>query len=308
MSDSLDNDHDMSSDEGDIKVMPDYTVTNNLYDAAAEIQRSSFTVLRLPPSTARKLEEAWREAIKLFHQTPRLEWTRIVQGHLYGYNVPSSAKRLFRAFPFSTDQPWPNDTFRQASRSVADELRKLLMDILIKLHETNSTSQKMQEEKKEVSAIRDKKRKRQHQDPPLSIMENDNTLAVDAARSPLDYFFYHNQEPSAVNCSEHVDRGLLIAVSLTDVPGLEVLVNSTVEESDSWRWTCPETKVYNSRLYEEVNDSSISDLVCIMAGGQLAEAIAADVPACVHRVRQNLKRSRLSISFELRSNSRQQAY
>ena len=48
-----------------------------------------------------------------------------------------------------------------------------------------------------------------------------------------DYFLYHNRSPGvAANCTAHVDRGVLVAISLTDVPGLEV--------RSGGRWVCPE--------------------------------------------------------------------
>jgi hypothetical protein len=136
-------------------------------------------------------------------------------------------------------------------------------------------------------------------------------------KSPLDYFFYHNRYPSLVNCSEHVDRGVLIVVCLTNVPGLEVLrsCQGSCAEFCIHHFVCPEVLVHNSNLYQEAQDSC-SNLVCIMAGDQLAPLLKtrmgtrdertmnddfANLPmACVHRVRSHLKRTRLSISYELR--------
>ena len=41
-------------------------------------------------------------------------------------------------------------------------------------------------------------------------------------KCPLDYFFYHAPNKNVINCSRHVDRGILICISLTNVIGLEV--------------------------------------------------------------------------------------
>ena len=117
---------------------------------------------------------------------------------------------------------------------------------------------------------------------------------------PLDYFFYHNKFPSEINCSEHVDRGALVVVCLTDVPGLEVR-SSSLSQTSAFR--CPEALVHNTNLYLERNDDSCyPSLVCIMAGDQLCRLLpTTNAPnACVHRVRNPLRRARLSISYELR--------
>jgi len=72
--------------------------------------------------------------------------------------------------------------------------------------------------------------------------------------------------------------------------------------------------VHNANLFTERADYACSDLVCIMAGDQLSQLLKStltattaskensisrvDYPsACVHRVRNRLKRARLSISY-----------
>jgi isopenicillin N synthase-like dioxygenase len=41
-------------------------------------------------------------------------------------------------------------------------------------------------------------------------------------------------------------------------------------------------------------------LICILTGDQLSQLTGTKTPACIHRVRNRLKRARLSISYELR--------
>jgi hypothetical protein len=130
----------------------------------------------------------------------------------------------------------------------------------------------------------------------------------DTTISPLDYFLYHNKVPHSVNCSEHIDRGVLICVCLTSVPGLEVLChnhhhggddNDGDNDNDSSSFVCPEVLTHNANLYQE--PEPCSGLICIMVGDQLSQLLTGTkIQSCVHRVRNNLKRARLSISYELR--------
>lgn len=113
--------------------------------------------------------------------------------------------------------------------------------------------------------------------------------AKEAPLCPLDYFLYHGDKPNAISCSEHVDRGMLICVCLTNVPGLEV--------RDDSAFVCPEVVTHNADLYRD--RQALSGLICIMAGHQLQQTLPG-AKACVHRVRNDLKQSRLSLSYELR--------
>lgn len=304
-----------------------YPVTSTLEEAATEIVRSSFAIFRVPPRTAFTIKDAWRQAAKILNDPPPPPsddnaecWTRIVRGHLHGYNEPSRAKRLFRAFPASPVQPWPNEPFRQASQKVAAQLHGILVACHAHLrdkatvetdlkrwvpnepsHRENESSSSQQEDElfSETAAAtaRASSRKRRRLD------DGEQRIITSLpAHCPLDYFLYHNNDSTAINCSEHVDRGVLIAVCLTDVPGLEILQVKKKEEEDSGgNWFCPEVAIHNSNLYNEKSDSLVSDLICIMAGGDLSRTIERDsVRPCVHRVRKKLKRSRLSISYELR--------
>ena len=129
---------------------------------------------------------------------------------------------------------------------------------------------------------------------------------------PLDYFLYHNMDPNAINCSEHVDRGILICISLTTVQGLEVLSSLTKQ------WICPEDLTVNDE-----DEFGCSEYLCILSGDQLLETMLRDfvheetsenkclelvnhwkkkhsgLSPCRHRVKR-LSRLRLSISYELR--------
>jgi hypothetical protein len=298
-----------------------YSVKSTLEDAAAEIKRSSFTVFRVPPRTAHAMQAAWREAATILSNPPSTsaasncdEWTRIVGGHLHGYNEPSHAKRLFRAFPASSEQPWPNDRFRTVSQTVALQLHEILLTCHAHLRGNplqDAGLKRSQDQSRNETKVREEQivsRREQFQETTTGTNNDDlrKRRRLDQvttnlpANCPLDYFLYHNKDPTATNCTEHVDRGLLIAVCLTDVPGLEILVKEDNKEDCKGNWFCPEVAVHNSNLYNEIPDSSVSDLICIMAGGELSRDIETDVPPCVHRVRNHLKRSRLSISYELR--------
>ena len=272
--------------------MEKFPVTTTLEDAADAIMKSSFAIYQVPATTAERMREAWQEAARILNHPPSVEtkqWTRIVNGHLHGYNEPSPAKRLFRAFPSSKLQPWPTELFRQVSTDLASDLHDVLMECYKCLCRADCSDRviedrpSMKVECHSTSSTPSKRRRLTH---------------IEAQHCPLDYFFYHNRNTNNTNCSEHVDRGLLIAVCLTDVPGLEILMEDV--ESKTTTWLCPEISIHNSNLYREIPASSVSDLICIMAGGQLSQILTNEVPACVHRVRNKLKRARLSISYELR--------
>ncbi len=142
---------------------------------------------------------------------------------------------------------------------------------------------------------------------------------------PLDYFFYHNMNQNVVNCSEHIDRGVLICISLTTVKGLEVLSSLTNE------WVCPEDLTIvdddSPCLNNDVSDKvGCSMYLCILSGDHLMKTISNNIATrhcksdnslvcmtiedlqtmysglepCRHRVKNTLARPRLSISYELR--------
>jgi hypothetical protein len=242
--------------------------------AANFLQKDSFIIYRVDDETALAIDRASLAATNFFRSTAindkKEDYQRIVEGHLYGYNEPSPAKVLFRAFCGSSHQPWPNDTFRIAASEVAQKLHKLLSECCREI------------DRLPILVGNEKPVKRAKS----LLIEDSVDLPETNAQCPLDFFLYHGRlEESVVNCSEHVDRGLLIAVCLTDVPGLEVLPR------EKKSFVCPEERILPS-------DGSYH--VCIMTGDQLKK-IRSDMPACVHRVRNDLMNERLSITYELRA-------
>ena len=280
------------------KTIDDFPITTSLHNAAHEIFKHSFAIYKVPARHTDAIRQSWCEAVAVLNGPPPLpECQQIIEGHLYGYNIPSNAKILFRAFCTSPDQPWPNQSFQQASINVAEKLHELLVECY-----TNIEQLSLKEQQGEFlfSSLLDQeehqpRRKRSR----LTTSSRQSYWTIpptihDTTISPLDYFFYHNKGPdNSINCSEHVDRGVLICVCLTSVPGLEVLCRR------SSSFVCPEVIAHNANLYQE--SKSCSGLICIMAGDQLSQLFPrSGIQPCVHRVRSNLKRSRLSISYELR--------
>lgn len=353
----------------------DFPSCITLNHVAQSIAEHSFAIYRLPSSTSVVIHDAWQQALRFFTLvSPRnkFDCQRIVEGHLYGYNIPSPAKELFRAFCLSPIQPWPcenekdddddhqhrdnnNNTFQKASITVAEELHQLLMDTyqeivryqskeMIGSAEKNDdndgcNNSSINNNNKEVKNKEEQTSNPDHQDTKnlknkrlrpnhpqgtaikmirlkqiqdtstsLHAIHQENAYyPVDnlhILKCPLDYFYYHGRNPKADNCTEHIDRGILIVVCLTPVPGLEV------EMRASTKFYCPEESIAQQQLPMQ-QDSSCFDYskqsspgsamfewVCIMAGGQLFHQTG--IPPCVHRVRNKLPRPRLSISYELR--------
>ena len=225
-------------------------ISTNLCQVAESIVNSSWGIYRVDDDMKDILKVASDEALLFLRgdDESKMDCQRIINGHLYGYNEPSGAKYLFRAYCNSNEQPWPNEKLESVSTKLAGRLHSLLLDCWAAIERQTESSTK-------------------------DIKRDD----VSQTGCPLDYFLYHGKNSKAVNCSEHVDRGVLICICLSNVPGLELYSNGS--------WICP----------EEVDEGS---LVCILAGQQLRQF--SDIPACIHRVRNNLPKQRLSISYELR--------
>lgn len=257
-----------------------FSVSESLTETCESLLKHSFAIHRVNKDAANDISKAWTLAQDFFASSAQQKSSchQIINGNLHGFHTPSDAKELFRAFCGSTQQPWPNDDFQTASEHVAEKLHSLLLkchDELMRksLHNTDEVPSSA---------------KRLKQTTPLDIPSS----ALETVDCPLDYFFYHGDKPNAVSCSEHLDRGILICVCLTFVHGLEVLPRGN-EEREFW---CPE-EICTHQTGEKQKASS--GLVCIMAGDQLKQ-IHPDAKACIHRVRNDLEQSRLSISYELR--------
>jgi isopenicillin N synthase-like dioxygenase len=264
----------MASDNGSA-----FSVCESLSETCESLLTHSFAIHRVNEDTANDISKAWTLAQDFFASSSQQKSSchEIINGNLHGFHIPSNAKELFRAFCGSTQQPWPNDDFSRASEQVAGKLHSLLL----KCHnELMRKSLYNTDEGVPSSAA-----KRLKQTSPLDIPLS----ALETVDSPLDYFFYYGDKPNAVSCSEHVDRGILICVCLTLVPGLEVLPRG------ERKFVCPEEIC----MHQTGEKASAPGLVCIMAGDQLKQ-IHPDAMACVHRVRNDLTQSRLSISYELR--------
>jgi hypothetical protein len=263
----------------------------------------------------------------------------IQDGHLMGFHIPSPAKYLFRAYCDMNDQhtnrnvgkkdpqPWPSESFRIASCRLARKLDGILnqccSEIRAQITEpqtkdtdtdtnTNTTTH--------TNTAGTKKRKWAGQSQSESESESNSDSSNNNIRlrrpahnnnhCPLDYFLYHGSADPAArvsNCTAHVDRGFLIAICLThNSPGLEVLPTATSNSNtnkqtaiDYPQYVCPEDSTQRASLFTEA--TSCTNLLCILAGDQWRQLDPdTAVQACVHRVRSNLRTSRLSISYELR--------
>ena len=268
----------LDGDDGKAIAFP---VTETLSQAANCVLKHSFAVYRVDEDTAEAIRVAWLQARRFFASEDSSSFHRVVKGHLHGFHVPSDAKVLCRAFCGSSLQPWPNDEFQHASEQVANKLHRLLLDCYEELMRKSCN----ENDDEEVPW------KRLRKTSPFSIPK----AATETEDCPVDYFLYHIDKPNAISCSEHVDRGVLICVCLTNVPGLEV------RPRDQSTFICPEIHTHNANLYGD--RQACSGLVCIMAGDQLKQT-NPHVKACVHRVRNDLKQARLSITYELRALNR----
>jgi hypothetical protein len=348
----------------------DFHITKTLPGAANEILKRSYALYEVPETTGDKIQTAHREAVRFFNcecddsGAALRKYQKIIDGHLYGFNEPSPAKQVFRAFVHSPHQPWPtssksdgSNVFRQSSMDLVDDLHKMLVECydhiissssLCRMTKNRQTCCLSQQEEQqhgdgderqddvsfgptpskrtciatrvdqdfengiEYLAMSQLPPQSPHPLPPLPS----DPYWCSSSTCPLDYFFYHNRcSPSMFvpNCTEHVDRGLLIVVCLTNVPGLEVLDRRCLMQKQQQQrrdgskkgtdgedcFVCPEVLFHKYNAHHEVNESK-RNLVCIMAGDQLRSHLGGNPPACVHRVRDNLKRARLSISYELR--------
>jgi hypothetical protein len=323
---------------GDSSAFPDLEVATTLSEVATQIQRESYAIYRVDDDTHQAVQEAWREAREFFSSVRQhngddgneqvlerrktiMDSYRVIQnGHLMGFHVPSAAKYLFRAHCCDdkqegvgkqVQQPWPSESFRSASCRLAGKLDEILNQCCseIRSSQTNKAGSKRKWDSNSNSNDDDD--------------DDDNNNIVISSRPehcPLDYFLYHgggiDVAPASIvsnNCTAHVDRGYLIAICLTNnSPGLEVLPatattttaaasagGTTSRDDDADGYVCPEAATQRASLFAEA--APCTNLICILAGDQWRQLDPeTTVKACVHRVRNNLRASRLSISYELR--------
>jgi hypothetical protein len=298
--------------------VPDLEIATTLSEVATRIQRDSYAIYRIDDDTHQAVQEAWQQARAFFssihghgddneqverRKTIMDSYQVIQEGHLLGFHVPSAAKYLFRAYCDDTHidkgQPWPSESFRIASCRLARKLDEILNQCcseiraqITETHETDNTTTTTTTTKAET------KRKRAGRQ---SDASNHDNIVSRPEHCPLDYFLYHGCVDPAIasNCTAHVDRGFLIAICLTNnSPGLEVLPASGTTSDDA-NYVCPEVYTQRASLYTEA--ASCTNLLCILAGDQWRQLDPdTTIKACTHRVRNNLRASRLSISYELR--------
>jgi hypothetical protein len=273
---------------------PDLEWTDSKVESAALILQQGFAVLSVDEDTTRIFQQAAELSLAFLLESSdcsdengnvpsssrsnnKFAYQRVsTNGHLMGYNEPSAAKLLYRAFlDMENDlQPWPNASLQNASEIAAQALYDILTDCYSEI------------------------RQRILPQPNVNSPKAEEKRCFSRASCPLDYFYYHGRgAPGVVNCSPHTDRGVLIAVVLTNVPGLEVLLPDSRSDPPSFSCYCPE-QVHVDRLVAQPYS-----LVCIMAGDhlhRLFNQIDCVRDGCVHRVRDNLPSPRLSISYEIR--------
>lgn len=176
------------------------TVCKSPYEAANEILRNSFCILKVNASTSALIRRARCHALKILDvPLPSLaSCRRILHGNLHGYHVPSPAKRLFRAFPASELQPWPSESFRVVSTELAATLHETLLAVLDKIAQQaspNAPQQNAQEivPDRENDHQRSRKRARLSESTKGTASDDKPVCSaraspIDIAKCPLDYF------------------------------------------------------------------------------------------------------------------------
>lgn len=311
-----------------------------LRQVAESILTHSFAVYRLDDATAEASSLSWDAARQFFSRaavSPEQhvsDYQKIVDGNLLGFNVVSDAKVLYRALCSDwarRHQPWPDANDGGELRRASTELAERLHDILVAcLEEIRRCASRLRGDDGGKRAPQNRpappRKKRRFstesrasrrsatsgQFPSEGAMVRPETEPFCIPKTsksgkvcPLDYFLYHGVRP-ANNCSEHIDRGVLICVLLSDVPGLEVRPRGSAS------FVCPETMIHGDNLFRERR--SCRGLVCVMAGDELKLVCDPSgrcdgdsqwsnermYDACVHRVKTELTRARLSVTYELR--------
>ena len=313
----------------DVPRSPSSTViAQDAAEAAQCLWDHSWAMVRLDDAVVSHLQQAKEIAVTTLFVPDQVsankqQYQVMDQGHLVGFHEPSPAKYLYRALfhsdttenPSSTlqdhpRQPWHSNTFQQAATEGGSSLHCMLLQILERLVELGLGTVSAVNPNSSRAGRKRKSATIQHK----SIDKKDSQPYWDTC--PMDFFFYHNQQQqdqprqahspkdSSVvpNCTPHVDRGVLIVVVLTDVPGLVV-------QSKDENIHCPEMDHATLLQKDEYR------LACVLAGGQLEQYMAArleqdrtvyesgksiSLPPCVHWVKNDLDKPRVSISYELR--------
>ena len=171
--------------------LEDFPVTASLAEAAQQVLDHSFAIYRVNDELTEKIRLAHHSAAQFFRQmeneegcgdgaaaehTSRTEgnnqqsplpYQRIVDGNLYGYNVPSPAKKLFRAFCQSPHQPWPEDVmFRRHSIQLAKDLHQLVVDCTMKIEKAYSSRRQRKKSFSGIVTSPPRKRSRTENDSP----------------------------------------------------------------------------------------------------------------------------------------------
>ena len=271
-----------------------------LKDVGKKLLQNSFAVIRIEDDLVAILQQAAQEARHFFlgaEPANNMARYRFVDshGHLLGFNEPSPAKYLYRVLSDrEMEQPWPNKKLELLSKEISSRLHSILVECL----ETIITS--------DVDYDNDD-RDDDNETSRIAMRKSNRETIAKLGRSrncPLDYFLYHGKQSAdstttpisrVANCIPHVDRGELIMICLTSVPGLEVM-------SRSKSVVCPE-EVFGKDILAEDEFR----LACILTGGKFASILSSlsssssiDHEPCVHWVRDDLVAPRLSISYELR--------
>lgn len=320
---------------------------DNIEKTCKNLLLHSFAIIRVDSETWTALNSAWLASKQFFAQAYHAssqeqeeiemsmitKYRKIKNLNLLGFNRPNPQKLLFRVM-FSNGlvpdsmQPWPDDidegALKESSLRLMPRLHDLLCAFLGEIKRQVAENDEQHDDNDDI-IYGDQDQQQQEEEPKHKKYkrgqeyyidkEGTNGGPLDLSSCPLDYFYYHSSiknEP-VENCSEHVDRGILICISLTNVAGLEVL--SRLDGI----WHCPEMVSICEGHYSD-NQSGCSDLVCILSGDQLKKAVLGlkttaaatasssnkkertfpGLNACVHRVRRKLAACRLSITYELR--------
>ena len=316
---------------------------------AEQLHRNSFATMVLPEETQIKLETLAKEAEIFFvrseKESPEFvkRYQHVVSTHLggsmlHGYAEPSQAKQLFRYFP--GDEKSRKES--QSSSDVVDSDTQFPLPVSL-LSACQRELQGILEEKLAAALNGANCRSTGQSGKHLSFRDL-HAEAVKASRGkisdpgcPLDIFRYKNEMvgmcsatsvPASVNCSAHVDRGLMHII-VESSPGLQVYnptsghfqliddINQKQlnigEKEYSNEFECGRSKnrKHSAKMPSDrppsppiscfrraiiITNSALQELTLEHADDETGLVL----PACVHQVVGVVGTPRLSISLELR--------